>query len=893
MSSLFGATRTVPQTPKLMGVRPEKTSSHERARAVPWIAGTRRVAINWIAPAMEQRAEEVQDEESSNEGKGSSGGDTTTTGYDYYATVAGVFVVGRCDALREVWFDDEKVWSGNVERSDDSAEITISGRGTMRLYWGTSTQPVDSFLEDYDHPAYRGQCYAVFEDLYFGKDKTQAPNIEAVLVRQPGQHSLTASSMVSGDDANPVHAMLDLLTSERYGLGWDSESLGLESLDAAAATIASEGMRISPLVTTAESAKGLVRRFCEYMDGFVSFRNDGKLHLTLARNPAGDISVYPLIGEYDLCERPSITSEPWASTSNDVWVTYTDRNNRYDADARQWRDLANQNVVGEPITVQVDRPWICRGDIAQRYAERWGRLHSVPLLSGRLILRKAAAAGIRPGEFIRFTFQEHDEVVLFRVKRRSVSDDRSLAVELEVETDRYYDAISEYEPDDAPGTELALLDPEPALEVRAIELPDQLVEDSDEKGKIWVAVLGARSSALQTKAIVFTSEDGTSYKRSDTGRSWALYGRIVTNSLTGLTVDRGDGILLDLTDLHGDPVVDRAWPSTTFKGMLRHQSLLFINDEILSYQTATVVSPTRVQLTNIRRALFGTSKQTHDAGDVVLSVREAKLRPVRLGRFDQGEDAYFKLSPATAAAKVPLSEISAEVLPLTGRTRRPMPPGNVRINGTYWDANYTNVGDVVVRWDAFSSKRPASLYELFDDPWDSDSKTMLKFYDVSGNVKRRVMVGASADSYTYTNAQILSDFGSVPTYIDVRLWHKRKSRNSFAFVKMRCSLTGNTNAGIKGTVMSPSLFGHVIGVCDPGSVIDRNFSLAAAHFSVSLPYPTLSGVDEDDVVACLAANFAAFATVAAGGGYTLEDVALDRAGEALIETNFEMLNAVW
>src|SRR5579884_1752856 len=51
-----------------------------------------------------------------------------------------------------------------------SADISLSQYGWFRIYWGTETQTQDSYLNTESgvlHPAYLGQCYIVFHQLFF------------------------------------------------------------------------------------------------------------------------------------------------------------------------------------------------------------------------------------------------------------------------------------------------------------------------------------------------------------------------------------------------------------------------------------------------------------------------------------------------------------------------------------------------------------------------------------------------------------------------------------------------------------------------------------------------------------------------------------------------------
>ncbi len=78
--------------------------------------------------------------------------------------------------------------------------INIPKRGNLTIYWGTETQTAPAALAAAGHPPYRGQCFLYFQQLYFGRDKTSAPNVEVVLKRQPQTGELLAvESELDGD----------------------------------------------------------------------------------------------------------------------------------------------------------------------------------------------------------------------------------------------------------------------------------------------------------------------------------------------------------------------------------------------------------------------------------------------------------------------------------------------------------------------------------------------------------------------------------------------------------------------------------------------------------------------------------------------------------------------
>src|SRR5436190_22356771 len=94
----------VPKERHPFGIEPEQTATNERARPVPYFAGTRRLSVTWIGPAYNQRVEEVMEEGGAGGkagGKGG-GGDERVIGHNYYANCAALVCLVHVDALQEI-----------------------------------------------------------------------------------------------------------------------------------------------------------------------------------------------------------------------------------------------------------------------------------------------------------------------------------------------------------------------------------------------------------------------------------------------------------------------------------------------------------------------------------------------------------------------------------------------------------------------------------------------------------------------------------------------------------------------------------------------------------------------------------------------------------------------
>jgi hypothetical protein len=225
----FGASNDLreatPQEP--LGVDPKRTNTNEQGRPLPYFAGIAKLGVTWISEPWDVRSKPI---------KKKVGKKKETVGFNYYARAAAIVCHGPVDGLDEILFDDDVVWTGPVSRgTSDSTAITVPDRGTITIYWGTATQPLDANLaaSGVTHPAYRRQCYVVV-DLFLGANKTSMPNMEFVLRRAPVVPWLAGSALI-GQDANPVAVFAELWSSEVFGLGLPASHLDQTGLGTVAA----------------------------------------------------------------------------------------------------------------------------------------------------------------------------------------------------------------------------------------------------------------------------------------------------------------------------------------------------------------------------------------------------------------------------------------------------------------------------------------------------------------------------------------------------------------------------------------------------------------------------------------------------------------------------------
>lgn len=270
---------------------------------------------------------------------------------DYWLSFVLGLVMGPVDTLYTIYREENIVWDGQVNDPGDGSPATIflTGLGKMRFYFGNQLQNADpwwvTFRGATATPAYRGFCYAVFEDGFLG-DFNRVPVIKFVCRKAPGaliynpttdlDENLNHAKRIIGWatleinrlDYNPAHAIAYIL-HEWAGvptnkLNYDkfmevSEALYVESPGSAMR----EGIGIDMLLSTQEFVLTWLDEICRHIDGGIRFDSDGTIYPFLVREQS--LATLPEITDDMVIEPPVLTRKSWLATVNEIKVQYPRR----------------------------------------------------------------------------------------------------------------------------------------------------------------------------------------------------------------------------------------------------------------------------------------------------------------------------------------------------------------------------------------------------------------------------------------------------------------------------------------------------------------------------------------------------------------------------------------
>ena len=459
-------------------------------------------------------------------------------------------------------------------------------------------------------------------------------------------------------------------------------------------------------------------------------------------------------------------------------INYTDSQNDYQTNGITFVQRAARAIVGEPIPQTLDRTWITTKAGAGIYAAYSAQVGGVPSTNANeLKVRKEAALTIKLGDFVCLTYEDYDTTIIMRVERRKLDADRSQIVEFDLLADGYFSEITAYLPDHPPRPPAVIAEPQPPLYAQMIELPWPLASDALNRQAPQLAPLVARASALDVRLLIYSSDDQATYNKVAHTHAFAVYGTLAADyGLTYLLDDSGTGMLIELPGPDGSGAI----ATTDEIGRLAMELLIFCEDEILSYREMQIVSTTRVALLGLRRACYDTLAADHPAETAVLIIAAADLQAFTAASYAKNAEVYLKPATGFPGAVLDLSDAPELDLTLINRTARPLPPLNLRVNGSGNNPTFQAGIDVAIRWDIASWRR-----HDFWDSWEesyTDAKLThkLRITDTSGTtLYRKVVIDSGVNGYTYAASDLAADFGgSAPASFQVQVYARRRGIRS-------------------------------------------------------------------------------------------------------------------
>ena len=700
----WGNTNAQPKEPKkFANISNDQINSNQQAVPVKYLAGRAYVAGDYITPAYNPLAKPVKTQT----GKGES----STTGYKYFADFALMFCTGGrrpVDAVYKVIVDSDIRWTGTVTRgAADYETIAVDGLGTIYLYWGSETQAIDATLLSpravpggstdpndsttwpenpstggapvhqlmaagdpnpysghYDkHPAYRGQCYAVFKKWCLGRDRTSVQNIQLELARGCPFFASFVAADQSG--VNPVAVLYDWLTDTRFGMGLADSQLNQQSFLDAYNALESGSVgpaRISPLISSQDDFRQAVAQLLEYYDGWIR-RNGTVIEAGVWRRGTDIVSVATLTDD-DLLQDPELEPQGWGPTFNEVTVTYKDKDHHYNDYVQTHRDPNNFRIVGGPRATTLARPWITDVDIAKAYAKVAGAAMAMPFASGTLTVKREWLTNnaVLPGVVFTYSSAFYGLSFLMRLQEIEYPADNAAEAALTVEWERSkWPAM--FIPPGFQGPGGFVSGPRAIWKSGMNEIPYLLADHQFVTQLVPFAVRG--NVEVQGYRIWVSLDGGSTYQVMPSAASTSQFGSF---GLVASAVGTGDATIS--TNLYGidlDDVVSQTSPE-----QLDDTLLVMIGGEMLSVGTVSALGAGLYTI-SVLRGRYGTTAGAYSIGTPMWFIFRDRLKLLDNAQFTPGATISYKYQPFTADQDYDLASITPSTYTIVGFGTVPTP----------------------------------------------------------------------------------------------------------------------------------------------------------------------------------------------------------------------------
>lgn len=681
-------------------------------------------------------------------------------GYKYYIGFDLGLCLGPNAVLKKIWIEKNLVWEGTAGPNETLIEIDKpslfggedSGGGfisDVRVYGGSFTQPINSYLDGVqagDTPANVGQCHIVFEKAYIGNTNNLRP-VSFEVERYPNGLGLSSELNIIGEDLNPVEILYQVLTLEWGGLNLDPNDIDLTSFTTHAQTLKDEENGISLLVTQANDGKKVINEILRQIDGILyQDPTTGKITLELIRFDY-DVQALPTFNEDNITSVRGFSRTSWDSTINQVRVTYTNRENKYEIGAAIVQDLANINTQGRLRSSNVSFPSCYTSDLATKLATRELTQLSVPLFKATLELNREAAS-LRPGSPFILQWPDYGiQQVVMRVQKFNLGELINGRIVVECIQDQF--AVDQ----------TIFASPDASLFVPINRTALEITEYNIQEAPYWLlqqqTEITPTTEANQGYIMAFANSPssvmlGYSAKNSEDNFDNIITGvdRLLFSSTAELdtAISDTDGFV---NSLISSVSINSLSPSSLtlndaiLAEMQSGANLFILNGELFGFLTATDNGGGSFTLNNVYRALLDTVPETHAIDDIIYFLDG--IQALVLTDFStNGTIIKTKLQSFTDIDEYLFSDAAELSLTTNRRYERPLPPDYITLDGNRsltetasqstsiaiaWRERNRTSNTIAIESDATETPEATTVYDVLIK---SGVTTIASDLDVSG-----------------------------------------------------------------------------------------------------------------------------------------------------------------
>ena len=549
----------------------------------------------------------------------------------YYVSMQFSLALGPDCKLTKIFVGDEEIWEGEAGPSRE--EITVPAnetwlKGKVIFHGGAFDQAPDSFLANHIDsdalPGYVGICYAIATDIVANEIRGNGLSFE--IERFPNPLGLDAADNRLNDDMNVASMLADYITSDWGGAGGGSGIIDTASFTSAAETLASEGIGGGLFIQNEVSSETVIKLLSNHLDGVVFVDpNTETIKLKLVRRNSFDpLTAFRLNGS-NVSNVNSWDRTSWINTFNKIRIGYTNREKGYESDSvLGYNFSATNDRIKANRTFSLDYPTVHSKEGATKILSRELDVYGQPVV--KAVLETDRTAGdLLPGDAVAMQLGDYASTPIIgfvqKTQRFALTDNRIIINLREVPSDTGLDVTTE----EGDADEFSIR-PKVPTEARILQAPYYLAQF---KG-VTYSSLATGFRYLKPMALVSPVDEYQSKFNMHISNVPSSSGLVQTLNEAGYATKASLAQSIDQYDALDDGIIptldiDGVINTTNLldvgeAGVRAGEMLMFINGEILSFESVTDNMDDTYTLNNVHRALLDTVPEGHADNDTVYIV---------------------------------------------------------------------------------------------------------------------------------------------------------------------------------------------------------------------------------------------------------------------------------
>lgn len=593
--------------------------------------------------------------------------------------------------LRALYVDGILLWSGTLGPHRQSVTLgaseTFLNKATIYFQGGDYDQVVEPLVSVADYPAYTGIATILLKDIRADLPMGQ---LAFEVTRYPNPLGLSGANNKIGDDLNVVSAIAEVITNPWGYAGLDISYLDTAKLTSMAVTKKNEGNVVSMKI-------GAEAKISAVLDALLEQAN-----ITMYEEPTTS-KITGVIVDYDTYDYPNTKkfnmlnmselrnyNKPgWQDTIEQVKGSYLERSMNYKETSVFLQNTANLSSSGRgKKTASIYYPYVPNRSLAQSLLYRDMRLKAAPVYNYSIVTNRDGAE-LRPGMPVLVSWPDYDLLNTYMTVEKvriQPGEQNSVVLDLKQRLYPYTSAIfGEGGNAFDPGFSLSPVQPTTAVFRTAPYHLARLkfgISTSQATPLVYPLILPKPANNNQFGFTAYITNEPNSPGDSvvlDPG-IYATHAQL--NGTIGLYDDFADGILSSILI---DNVVNPAnLLNIGSTGVTEGKLFLFMNNEIMSFESCTDNGDGTWTLTNVHRALLDTTFQAHADNSAIQIITN---NPNTVG---SGYAYPLGFSPAwnIVANSLTQAGLKSNGLLISGwapsynRLLAPPRPHNTKVNGT-------------------------------------------------------------------------------------------------------------------------------------------------------------------------------------------------------------------